>query len=253
MQTKDSLALLFIGAQQVEWIPDPHKDPCGHLISSYGGNSAQEMASAAKDLVEQAGGKPRKCVLLLGGGLVKQRIVAVPHVSDKEIKGILHRKAANILDVELHQTAFTATPVVQAEGSKEERWLISAVRLDELRSLTRHLRESGFAVRRIVYTRLALLAAGESCLSLETEDQGGIVIGVEDNSVAISLVAAGGLVQQTVVPGAFQMNSTMAASVLQELRGFESHWRRHSRGGNVAQVVVAGLAHEEASQFELAC
>jgi hypothetical protein len=211
------------------------------------------LACAARVLLEESGEKPGKCTLLLGGAMVRQRIVSLPHVGDQQMKGVLHRKAANILEVELHQTAFTATEVETTDGSKEQRWLISAVRLDELRSLTRHLRTQGFHVRKIIYPRLAMLAAGMNLMAGLGETEAGIVVGVEGDSVTISLVADNTLVQQTVVPGAFDVHSTMAASVLQELRGFESHWRRHSRGGKVTRVVVAGLAQSEVEQFELAC
>ncbi|MDF1837935.1 MAG: hypothetical protein P1V35_08705 [Planctomycetota bacterium] len=246
----ESSSILFLGTGRVEWIPKQSSDRTGYVRGDCEDQTSRGLAKSATELLESAGHKPGKCTLVLGGSLVRQRIISLAQLSDKETKAILHRKAANILEVELHQTAFTG---LEMEGQDERRWLISAVRLDELRALKRDLRDAGFQVRRIVFGRLALFELGMSMLPAAEEKTAGIVIGVEGESVAISLAADGKLVQQTVVPGHFQVNSTMAASVLQELRGFESHWRRQSRGGNVQTVVIAGLNQDEAEHFELAC
>lgn len=234
----------------MEWIPNSTAPGTGYVRGDTEDQTPRGLAHSAIQLLESTGKKPGRCTLLIGGSLVRQRIITLAQLSDKETKAVLHRKAANILEVEMHQTAFTG---LELEGKEERRWLVSAVRLDELRVLKRELRDAGFQVRRIVFGRLSLFELGMDLLPKAEDNGAGIVIGVEGESVAISLAAGGKLVQQTVVPGHFQVNSTMAASVLQELRGFESHWRRHSRGGNIQNVVIAGLNQDEAEHFELAC
>ena len=234
----------------MEWIPKHCSEGSGYVRGVCDNQTPPGQAEAAIELLASAGIKPGKCTLLLGGSLVRQRVVALANLSDKETKVVLHRKAANILEVELHQTAFTA---LEMDGQDERRWLVSAARLDDLRALKRDLRNACFQITKITFGRLALLDAGMGLLPKDEENIAGIIVGVESESVAISMVAEGKLVQQTVVPGHFQVNSTMAASVLQELRGFESHWRRHSRGGSIKHVIIAGLTSDEAEHFELAC
>ncbi|MFT5197737.1 MAG: hypothetical protein ACI87O_000378 [Planctomycetota bacterium] len=251
-RNQESSSTLFVGAGRVEWIPKRSSEGKGYVRGICENQTPPELAQAAIELLESTGHKPGKCTLLLGGSMVRQRIVSLANLSEKETKAVLHRKAANILEVQLHQTAFTALEMEDQDRELDKRWLVSALRLDDLRALKRDLRSSGFQIQKIVFDRLILLEKAISLLPKGEDKSAGIVIGVESESVAISMVAEGKLVQQTVVPGHFQVNSTMAASVLQELRGFESHWRRQSRGGAVSHVVLSGLAQEEAEHFELA-
>ncbi len=252
-QNKSLRPILYFGNGRVEWIPRPGEDDCGYRRDETESLSPKDQVRVARGLVRESGVRPGKCTVLLGGKQVKTRTFSLGQVPAKEWRSILRRKAANLLEVEAHQVVFTALPLVNNEGESDLRWLVSAMRLDDLRSLQLHLLKDGFRPKRFLFARQAMLRTAESYLSTGSEDEAWVIAGVEDAGVAISLVAGGELVQQSFVPGQFEAQSAMAASVLQEMRGFESYWRRFSRGGAIDDLFVAGLTHDEAEQFELAC
>ena len=245
--------LLFFGEGAVEWIPSPGAEDNGYRRDETLSRSPLDMVRVARGLAKESKVKPGACTVLLGGDQVKQRVFTVGAIPPKEIKGVLRRKAANLLEVEEHQVVFSAIPLATDDGEGDHRWLVSASRLDEMRTLQRQLIKDGFQPKRFLIARQAMLRTAESFLSTGTDDESWVIVGVEDKGVAISLVAAGQLVQQSFVPGEFDASSAMAASVIQEMRGFEAYWRRFSRGGAIDDVFVAGLTESDAEQFELAC
>ncbi len=245
--------LLYFGGGSVEWVPRPGNEDNGYRRDETLSRSPQDMVRVARGLARESGVKPGKCLVLLGGEAVRQRVYSLGEIPSKELGAVMRRKAANLLEVEEHQVVFSAIPLASHDGENEHRWLVSAIRLDEIRSLQRHLIRDGFKPKRFLFARQSMLRTAESYLSTGSEDEAWVIVGVEEKGVAISLVAAGSLVQQSVVPGKFDAQSAMAASVLQEMRGFESYWRRFSRGGAIDDVFVAGLTEEAGDHFQLAC
>ena len=245
--------LLYFGGGQVEWVPRPGSEDSGYRKDETLSRSPQDMVRVARGLVRESGSKPGKCTVLLGGDQVKQRMFSLGEVPAKELRQVLRRKAANLLEVEEQHVVFSAIPLASHDGENEHRWLISAVRLEEIRSLQRQLLRDGFRPKRFLFARQSMLRTAESYLSTGSDDEAWVIVGVEETGVAISLVAAGQLVQQSVVPGVFDAQSAMAASVLQEMRGFESYWRRFSRGGAIDDVFVAGLTDAAGEHFQVAC
>lgn len=252
-QNKALRPILFFGNGRVEWIPRPGDRECGYRRDETESLSPKDQVRVARGLVRESGVRPGKCTVLLGGKQVQTRTFSLGQVPSKETRSILRRKAANLLEVEVHQVVFNAMPLANNEGETDQRWLVSAMRLEDLRSLQLQLIKDGFRPKRFLFARQAMLRTAESYLSTGADDEAWVIAGVEDAGVAISLVAGGELVQQSFVPGRFEAHSAMAASVLQEMRGFESYWRRFSRGGAIDDLFVAGLTHEEAEPFELAC
>ena len=237
----------------MEWVPRPGAADSGYRKDVTQSHDPQAVVRVARGLVHEGGDKPGPCIVVLGGDLLRQRIYSLGAIPVREQAAVLRRKAANLMEVEERQVIFSALPLATHDGETDFRWLISAIKLSDLRALQEHLWLDGFRAKQFLYGRQSLLRAAEANLSTEADDEAWIIVGAEDAGVSISLVAAGQLVQQSLVPGVFRDNPTMAASVLQEMRGFESYWRRFSRGGAIDDVFVAGLTNADSDHFELAC
>ncbi|MEZ6018693.1 MAG: hypothetical protein R3F17_00940 [Planctomycetota bacterium] len=247
------LPLLYFGGGVVEWVPTPGKEEHGYRRDDTQSRSAPDMVRVARGLLQETGHKPGRCQVLLGGDQVRTRMYSLGDIPAKAVRSVLRRKAANLLEVEEHQAIFSAMALTTHEGDTDRRWLVTAIRLDDLRSLQLALIKDGFRPARFLFARQALLGTADQHLSTGSDDEAWVIVGVEHEGVCISLVAGGQLVQRSLVPGQFDTHSAMAASVLQELRGFESYWRRFSRGGAIDDVLVAGLDSDELEHFELAC
>ena len=239
-----SLPILFLGDGRIEWISaDADKRHTSHSrrVESH---SARELATQAVELVGACGERPGRCVVMLGGTLTSQRVMSLGVLAPKDLRVVLQRKAANLLGVEPRDAWYRGVLLAGSEEEAEQRWLLCAVRRSELLALEHELTRAGLRPASIHVSRLALLSASLPGGEGADADLTRIQLSVEPAGVAISLTSKGDLVQQTFVPGRFEQQSGLAASVLQELRSFEGFWRKLSRGGSVDEVLLLGLTED---------
>ncbi len=242
-------AILILGNGGVEWVNHPGSEHPGHLKGASVSMDVGALGGEAQALLNVNGMKPGACRVLLGADMISQHVVSLGTIPEKEVRSVLHRKAANLLDTELQNTVFTAVQLRDQDGG---RWLVSVIHREKLRDLRMGLESADFRVKGFVLARQSLQVRVQERLPSLEEGDAVILVGLEADSVAISLLANGGLVQQTVVPGRFDLQTPVASTVLQELRSFESYWRRQSRGGAITHVVGSGLTKDQADHLVLA-
>jgi hypothetical protein len=207
------------------------------------------IAEAAERLVIEAGERPGRCVLALGQGYFEQRLLALPALPSAELRGVLARKAANLLELELEDSSYVALPVpVLGEGAEGTRHLILALQRSRATSIQAELRACGFRIQRVVSARLALLGAARRALPRPRE--AALVVTHEPHALGVTLLHGDALVQQTIFPGTHDDEAAMASALVQELRGLVQFWRRVRRGEEVTQLVLAGLKPEAAQHLE---
>jgi hypothetical protein len=233
---KRALPVLSIGLDFVEWLSGTGEDS---LISCEPapGQTATELAESAVRAAKSAGMRPGTCILSLGQGMVAQRHITLPGIAPKELRKILARKAGNLVDCDPADTLFSCLPLGHHEDNQEGKWLVLAMRRAQASELRLKLRHRGFKINKVVMGRQAFLAAAAD--SIEEEEGSRIVVGVETASVSVSLIDGPGLIQQSILPGAFTKST--ATMLVQELRGFEAFWRKTSRGQKLDRVVIVGL------------
>ena len=244
------LAVLGISRDRVEWYDGNSKGV------QYAGADVEEdtpirLARAAARLLKENRIRRRPCVLSLGSGMLEQRTVSLARLSPGDPRRALRRKAANFLESSLQDARYVAIPLKRAVDDKGEseaaEWLLTAFELRYARALQLELRRLGFRIQYVVSERLAALQS--AALHAAEEEEAVICVGAGVESVTISLVQGGGLVQQAVLHGAYSANANMAGALLQELRGFGAFWRLHSRGGSLGRVVLVGFDREESAQL----
>ncbi len=242
--SRSNLPILFLGDGRIEWVsgdPDKRYSCNGRRADS---NSPRELAEQALELVELVDEKPCRCLVMVGGTLTSQRMLTLAPMPAKDLRGVLERKAANLLGVEPRDAWYRAIQLAGAENAEEQRWLICAIRRSELLALTHELERVGFRPQGISVPRLSLLSAHPAGQQDSEAELTRILLCLEPGGVAISLTSKGELVQQTFVPGLFEQQSGLASSVLQELRSFEGFWRKLSRGGSIDEVLLFGLTED---------
>lgn len=240
-------SVLLLGGEFAEWC-----DERGHARVPIRGRTPSELASAAAEAVQALGSRPGRCLLALGTGLIEQRTLTLPELKRSELSNIFLRKAAALLEAPLEDTLYAALPQMPDPGNtvgqtNERRWYVVAARRKQIVDLRLELRARGFDVRKVVAARLARLCQAD--LTRGESESAAIVIDVELDGVTVSLIAERTLVQQNRMQGSFETLPSMAFSLLQEVKSFEAFWRKLSRGGSIAHVVVIGIEPELSPLF----
>lgn len=237
--------MLFVGPGQVEWLePGFGGDPVlarGAVLGSTPG----DVARAALELVRSIGRKPKDCVLVLADELLKERVVPLAPMPDRERRAALRRKAANLTEAKERATVLGALRLGQeapAQPGTEgvlEKWLLVARERSYIAGLQLHLRRQGFRVRRVLPARFVALCHP----AVLSGDDGAarVVVGIEPEAAIMSLIRGGRLVHQTVLQGRFEPGSSLGTTLVQELRGLDLFWRKASRGESVSEVLVLGI------------
>lgn len=248
--TRSRLPVILFSAEGLEYLGEgPEGVQFARLTEpvEMGAAAATQAAALARSL----GAAPGPCIVALGASFLSQRVVSLPEVPAKELRVVLQRKAAALLEVEPEEALFSALPLDVEESAKEQKWLLLALRRSAYLRLRYALREAGFHVRRVVSERMALAAAAEVHVG-QASGAACIAVGMEGTATGVHLLHGGQLVHQTVLSTRFEDDSAMAKVLVQELRGFDAFWRRRSRGGNVDRVVLVGIAPRWADRLEFA-
>lgn len=256
-QSSNALPVLSLEIDGVEWLST---DANGAPRLSSGlcrGEGAHALAEAARATVRAAGEVPGRCVLALGSGLVKQKLVTLPALTRGETRSTLARKAAGLWDSSIDDVAFHALSVSAANALPDQkgnrpdaRWLVAAVKRRETQELRLALWKAGFRVVRVVSSQLSCLARARA---LSSENNAAcIVVSALRRSVGIVLVQGDGIVNENVLEGDLRTQPAIAMSLVQEIKSFDASWRKANRGGAVGQVVLIGLPHDRAPLFKSA-
>lgn len=224
------------------------------------GVKPHDLAQAAQRVHRAAGSPRRRFVLALGHGLYQHRLMVLPVLPKREMDEVLRRKAANLLGCEIEDALFAALEFrperaadathdkAAVEAALESRWLLVAMRRSEIVPLLHHLRECGLSVRRMVASGLSILCAAQCARSDRT--QACIAVSIERTSVSVGLMDGAVLIQHNVLQGNFSSTPSLALALLQEIKSCEAFWRKTSRGGSVAEVVLVGVPRSRADLFE---
>ncbi|MCC6406666.1 MAG: hypothetical protein IT453_05850 [Planctomycetes bacterium] len=249
----DPRSVLFLSSSQAEWFElVPVGEPLYGRVA-VGGSSADEMARAALDARRAAGSTTPHCVLALGPGVVTQRHMTLPEVSSKELRVVLARRAAQLIDspeIDALYAGFPGAREVKTPGQEahaECHWTLLALRRSFARELAGRLDHNGIRASRIVAARIAVLSHVDRVLGAV---QGAtLVIDFEPSGTVVSLLDGGRFLHQTSLDGDVAEQPGMALAIVQEARSFESNWRRESRGAPLGRVCLIGLARERAELF----
>ncbi len=243
-------AVLYVAPGFVEWF---EQAPGGEPILGRApllGSACGDVARAAAELVRSLGRRGRECTLVLADEFLHARVLSLPDLAERELRLALRRKAANLCGTKEKACVFGALHLgLESDESKPaeartHKWLLIAQERVQLTQLEVHLRRRGLRVRRILPARL--VALGQRAV-LETQETGGrVVVGFGPDSAVLSLIQGGALVHQTILAGRLGAGSPLAMTLIQELRGLDLFWRKHSRGASIAEVVLVGAEPEDA-------
>ncbi|MBI5433326.1 MAG: hypothetical protein HZA52_10905 [Planctomycetes bacterium] len=245
--------MLFLSSTHAEWFElVPGGEPLYGRVA-VGGASADDLARAAIDARRAAGSTAAHCVLALGPGLVTQRHMTLPEVSSKELRVVLSRRAAQLIDTPELDALYAGFPGAREvktpgqEAHAECHWTLLALRRSFARELAGRLAHNGIRASRIVAARIAVLSHVDR--ELGAVQGATLVIDFEPGGTMLSLLDGGRFLHQASLDGDVVEQPGLALAIVQEARSFESNWRRESRGAPLGRVCLIGLAMERAELF----
>lgn len=251
------LAVLALDRDCAEWLGASVDSARPYGVADVGGAGTQALAEAAAAAAQASGSKPGRCVLALGNGLVRQRLLSLPHLSRRDTRAALARKAAALCECEVEEVVFTAlgmddaSPIADGTAARaERRWLLVAQKRAETRELQAALGRRGFKVIRIVSSQLSSIARGQRLR--KDKKSACIVVSALRKQVSVGLVHDETLVNENVLEGDIRTQPSLAMSLVQEAKSFDAAWRKANRGGAVGQVVLLGLPRDRAPLFKTA-
>lgn len=253
--SNQELAVLALAQNSVEWLPGTDLEPLSG--GDFAADDPRGRVEACLEAVRFIPRSTRRCMLALGPGWVETRTLDLPSLPRREFARVVQRKAAALLSTPLEDTLFAALPLFDASessaaagddeaarrnagGRVERPWLVLGMRRSLILPLLLGLRREKIRVVRIVSSRLAALSAVMS--RIEDPERACLAVTVEADAVSIGLLHRGALRSHGVVEGRLNENSTLALSLLQDLKSTEAWWRRQSRGGKLSDLALIGLA-----------
>lgn len=252
------LAVLALDRECAEWLSVGKDGQERYGVSSVVGTGVQALADAALAAVRESGTSPGRCVLALGQGLARQRLVALPVLSRRDTRAALRRKAAGMCECDVDGVAFSATCFDEAAAGSNDakgprvdaRWLVVAIPRDEARELRIALAKLGFKIARTVSSQLSTLARAQSLRADPT--QACIAVSALRRSASVALIHGATLVNENLLDGDMRTQPALAMSLVQEIKSFDAAWRKANRGGAVGQVVLIGLPRDRSVPFKAA-
>jgi len=244
--------VLTIGPDRVELFHSPRKGEPIYASSELEDPAPAAVARKAFRLLREKGLRPGPCQLVVTDGMAADRIVSVPSLSAKELRRVLHRKAANLIEHSESQTHFAAVSLrdsLEKNRNAEQRWMVIAVSHGSMGSLGAHLRKRGFRVKEASWERLTLLGALPE-EQFTGKPRAALVVGVEARAISLTLMHGADLVHQATLTGNLEEEPGLATVLIQEMRGLEAYWRKISRGRQLADVVLVGVGSETIDSIE---
>ncbi|HVS19266.1 MAG TPA: hypothetical protein VMT18_11745 [Planctomycetota bacterium] len=239
-------AVLRLSPHAAEWLERDGSGQPSCVRCPVTGAGPGDLARAA---LEAAAGAPRgrrRCIVALAEGLVKQRVIELPPMAVSARRAVLGRKAAALVERTEEQVLYSALELADdasartAEGAT--RWLLVAQDRTFAVALRTALEQGDLRPVRVVSSSLAHLDAAQNLRG--AIEQACIVIDIGSAEVGVGLIADRAVHHLAVLPGSLSSTPALAMTLLHELRTLEAFWRKESRGGNVAQVVLLGLDPE---------
>ncbi len=243
---KPNGAVLYVGTERVEILATSSSGADVHRSKPVEeGASAADLARSAAEAFAEGSVPRRACQLLLTQGMVAHRVVSLPTLAPAELRRVLQRKAANLLERPEAETLFAAHPLWDCEersSSSERMWLVAALHRPTLACLREELRRRGIQVRKTSWDRLACLGALDT--NPAQEPRATLLIGVEPRSIGLTLTFGSEPVHLTTLKGDLHRVPGIASALIQEARGLEAHWRKTSRGKELDEVRLIGMGTE---------
>ena len=207
-------AVLLLSHATAEWL-ELRPDGAALVGSSpVLGSAPEDVAKAAVAAMRAAGGTERRIVLALSGQLALQRTLVLPDLARKELARVFPRKAAALLECAQQDVLYAALPIQRerqgAEAAAEQKWQLVALRRPFMLALRKALRRERIQVARVVSAPLARLCEAQRLR--DDSEKACIVVDVERDGVAVSLIAGDALRMQNRIIGSFESVPTMALS-----------------------------------------
>jgi hypothetical protein len=214
---------------------------------------AKALLAAVLEARRTAGASARALVLAVGAPHSFQRVLALPPLADKDLELVLARRARALSgtpdDTVRYRARALARIADESDGdAPQTSWLVAGTR-PEVGELRRELREHGLRARRVVSAELAALECGRRHAQEPTQPVLQIV--VSDGAVAVALTSGADLHYHQTIEGDLTTRPALASGLVHEIRTCAAFWKKASRGQNVSQVVVLGLARERVELLAL--
>lgn len=238
------LAVLSLSPTKAEWLEYDAQGEPRYACVDVVGTSVGDFVHAAVQARENAGGKQRKCRLALAEGLTSHRLLAIPALGKRELRGVLERKSVSSksrVDGSGEQPIFAGIDVGPTQDGARN-WLVVALERYFTTSLLIRLRRARLHVRGVLSSTLAGL-----CRSNEFRSEDGkatLVITVSHEAVEVSLVSGDQLVSSDTLEGDLRTNPQLVTGLLQLARTATAFWRKSQRGAEVAAVHIIGMPAE---------
>lgn len=212
------------------------------------------VAQAAREALDTSGARRSAAVIVLGTGFVHESVLDLPPLARREVRAVLHRKAARNLELPPAEVLFASrameTPDALASSTEERdgrtstRWQSAALSKRSSVELFLELRRLGIGVKRVVSGRFARM--NQVVGALEKPDEPAIGVDLGPESVYVDVIVGGTIVNQSRIAGNFAELPSIGLALVQEVRNLQGWWRKETRGQSIEQVVVLGAEEDRA-------
>ncbi|MCA8979406.1 MAG: hypothetical protein KDC14_05230, partial [Planctomycetes bacterium] len=233
-------AVLSLSPSKAEWLEYGANGEPRYACADVVGTGVDDFAHAAIEARTRAGGKLHRCRLALAEGLVTHKLLAIPSLGKRELRGVLERKTASTRATD-EFPIFAGVDVGPAQDGARN-WLVLSMERDFTESLLIRLRRARLHVRGVVSATLAGLRRSDE---FRTEDgKATLVITVSHEAVEVSLVSGDQLVSSDTLDGDLRENPQLVTGLLQLARTAAAFWRKSQRGAEVAAAHIIGMPPE---------
>jgi len=256
-RTTKSSAVLALRESGAEWLDLTDAARPRYGFAELRGDRPEDLGEAAERAFQDAGGEGFKpsFVLALGSGLIRQRLLQLPELGERDRRAVLLRKAERLWGAKKDEVVFSARVVDSAGQAADSSkgatatWLLSVASYRALESLATELSRRGFRAGSALALSSSTWNRTQNCsdrLATVTttesdEESATIIVTVEAESTTVALVAGERFITRYELVGDFQNTPSLGTSLLQDLRNCAGYWRKVSRGGAVDQVELIGL------------
>lgn len=241
---KRRLAVLSLSPARAEWLEYDAQGEAHYACVDVVGESVSDFVHAAVRARESAGGKQRKCMLALADSLVSHRLLAIPTLAKRELRGVLERKSTGS---QSRAEPSGAPPIfagvdVGPTQDGARNWLVVSLEREFTTELLVRLRRARLHVRGVQSSTLAGLRRASEFRC--TDGKAAIVITVSHEAVEVSLISGDQLVSSDTLDGDLRSNPQLVTGLLQLARTATAFWRKSQRGAEVASVHIIGMPAE---------
>jgi hypothetical protein len=212
---------------------------------------AEALVNAIRDLIVESKAPRGGLTLCLGAPFFDRRQVLLSPMPDAEAMGVLERRAANGLGVELEEILFWAqrcSPPMEESQAAQMTWIVHAQRRSEQLSLLTRMRRARIGVRRVV-------ASGEvlTHFAAPVASSGGhILVTTTGRALHAHLFRGKTLVQESSLPlEDFERRQEVYHAIVQDVRQLTAFWSKGSRGAPLQGVHLFGFTAGEVDEMRM--